>query len=61
MRSAAATVGPGVSGVKMSGTWFHMTAADLGREIGKGRINPVELTEAGPNSMAARLSQEAHT
>jgi aspartyl-tRNA(Asn)/glutamyl-tRNA(Gln) amidotransferase subunit A len=30
----------------MSGTWFHMTAADLGREIGKGRINPVELTEA---------------
>ena len=46
MRSAAATVGPGVSGVKMSGTWFHMTAADLGREIGSGRINPVELTEA---------------
>jgi aspartyl-tRNA(Asn)/glutamyl-tRNA(Gln) amidotransferase subunit A len=32
----------------MSGTWFHMTAADLGREIGKGRINPVELTEACP-------------
>lgn len=30
----------------MSGTWFHMTAADLGREIGKGRINPVELVEA---------------
>jgi aspartyl-tRNA(Asn)/glutamyl-tRNA(Gln) amidotransferase subunit A len=30
----------------MSGTWFHMTAADLGREIGAGRINPVELTEA---------------
>ncbi|MDQ2066288.1 amidase family protein [Xinfangfangia sp. CPCC 101601] len=30
----------------MSGTWFHMTAADLGREIGKGKINPVELTEA---------------
>ncbi len=30
----------------MSGTWFHMTAADLGREIGKGRINPVELSEA---------------
>lgn len=46
MRSAAATVGPGVSGVKMSGTWFHMTAADLGREIGSGRINPVELAEA---------------
>ncbi|MEZ5798136.1 MAG: amidase family protein [Paracoccaceae bacterium] len=30
----------------MSGTWFHMTAADLGREIDRGRINPVELTEA---------------
>ncbi|MFE3836701.1 amidase [Pseudogemmobacter sonorensis] len=30
----------------MSGTWFHMTAAELGREIGKGRINPVELAEA---------------
>ncbi len=29
----------------MSGTWAHMTAAELGREIGKGRINPVELTE----------------
>ena len=30
----------------MSGTWFHMSAADLGREIDRGRINPVELTEA---------------
>ncbi|MFZ1513247.1 MAG: amidase family protein, partial [Tabrizicola sp.] len=30
----------------MSGTWFHMTAADLGREIDTGRINPVELAEA---------------
>ncbi len=30
----------------MSGTWANMTAAELGREIGKGRINPVELTEA---------------
>ncbi|HLQ19875.1 MAG TPA: amidase family protein [Tabrizicola sp.] len=29
----------------MSGTWAHMTAADLGREIGKGKIHPVELTE----------------
>jgi aspartyl-tRNA(Asn)/glutamyl-tRNA(Gln) amidotransferase subunit A len=33
-------------GEKMTGTWAHMTAADLGREIGKGRIHPVELTEA---------------
>ena len=30
----------------MTGTWANMTAADLGREIGKGRIHPVELTEA---------------
>jgi aspartyl-tRNA(Asn)/glutamyl-tRNA(Gln) amidotransferase subunit A len=29
----------------MSKTWSNMTAADLGREIGAGRINPVELTE----------------
>lgn len=29
----------------MSKTWSNMTAADLGREIGKGRINVVELTE----------------
>jgi len=29
----------------MSKTWSNMTAADLGREIGKGRINAVELTE----------------
>jgi aspartyl-tRNA(Asn)/glutamyl-tRNA(Gln) amidotransferase subunit A len=29
----------------MSGTWAHMTAADLGRDIGKGRIHPVELAE----------------
>lgn len=30
----------------MTGTWGHMTAAELGREIEKGRIHPVELTEA---------------
>ena len=30
----------------MSGTWAHMTAADLGRGIGAGKINPVELAEA---------------
>lgn len=29
----------------MSNTWTNMTAADLGRAIGKGTINPVELTE----------------
>jgi aspartyl-tRNA(Asn)/glutamyl-tRNA(Gln) amidotransferase subunit A len=32
-------------GDQMTGTWAHMTAADLGREIGEGRIHPVELTE----------------
>ncbi|MCX7286844.1 MAG: amidase family protein [Rhodobacterales bacterium] len=30
----------------MSGTWANMTAAELGREIDKGRIHPVELVEA---------------
>lgn len=30
----------------MSGTWANMTAAELGRGIGTGRIHPVELTEA---------------
>lgn len=29
----------------MSGTWANMTAADLGRGIGAGKINPVELAE----------------
>jgi aspartyl-tRNA(Asn)/glutamyl-tRNA(Gln) amidotransferase subunit A len=37
----------------MSGTWFHMTAADLGREIGRGRINPVELIEAFLDRLAS--------
>ncbi|NPD14426.1 amidase [Xinfangfangia sp. D13-10-4-6] len=30
----------------MSGIWFNMTAAELGRGIGEGRINPVSLAEA---------------
>jgi aspartyl-tRNA(Asn)/glutamyl-tRNA(Gln) amidotransferase subunit A len=30
----------------MTKTWANMTAAELGREIGKGRIHPVELTES---------------
>jgi len=30
----------------MTGTWAYMTASDLGREIGTGRIHPVELVEA---------------
>jgi aspartyl-tRNA(Asn)/glutamyl-tRNA(Gln) amidotransferase subunit A len=30
----------------MIGTWSNMTAADLGRAIGEGRIHPVELAEA---------------
>jgi aspartyl-tRNA(Asn)/glutamyl-tRNA(Gln) amidotransferase subunit A len=29
----------------MTGTWANMTAAALGREIGQGKINPVELVE----------------
>ncbi|MDM7932447.1 amidase family protein [Tabrizicola sp.] len=30
----------------MTGTWANMTASELGREIGNGRIHPVELAEA---------------
>ena len=30
----------------MTGTWANMTAAELGRAIGTGRIHPVELVEA---------------
>jgi len=30
----------------MTGTWANMTASELGREIGRGRIHPVELAEA---------------
>ncbi len=30
----------------MTGSWANMTASELGREIGKGRIHPVELAEA---------------
>lgn len=45
MRPAAATL-PINRGTRMTSTWTNMTAADLGREIGTGRINPVELTEA---------------
>ena len=29
----------------MNNIWSNMTAADLGKDIGSGRINPVELTE----------------
>lgn len=48
----------------MSGTWAHMTAAALGREIGEGRINPVELIEAfldriESHPMAARIYARA--
>ena len=37
----------------MTATWLHMTAADLGREIAAGKINPVELTEAHLDAIAA--------
>ena len=30
----------------MTGTWANMTACELGREIDRGRIHPVEMTEA---------------
>ncbi|MFT4150785.1 MAG: amidase family protein [Paracoccaceae bacterium] len=37
----------------MSATWLHMTATALGREIGAGRINPVDLAEAHLDAIAA--------
>ena len=37
----------------MSATWLHMTATALGREIGAGRINPVDLVEAHLDAIAA--------
>ncbi|MFM2390123.1 MAG: hypothetical protein RLZZ437_1678 [Pseudomonadota bacterium] len=30
----------------MAGNWLHMSASDLGRAIGAGKVHPVELTEA---------------
>ena len=45
MRRQAATV-LGKRGAGMSGTWANMTAADLGRGIGAGKINAVELAES---------------
>lgn len=36
----------------MSPSWFYMTAADLGRAIGAGRINALELTEAFLDAIA---------
>jgi aspartyl-tRNA(Asn)/glutamyl-tRNA(Gln) amidotransferase subunit A len=44
MRRQAATLSP-AWGPLMTVTWTNMTAADLGRDIGTGRIHPVELTE----------------
>jgi aspartyl-tRNA(Asn)/glutamyl-tRNA(Gln) amidotransferase subunit A len=40
----------------MSDSWRHMTACELGREIHAARINPVELTEAFLDAIAAHPS-----
>ncbi len=37
----------------MAANWLWMTAGDLGREIGAGRINAMELTEAFLDAIAA--------
>ena len=42
----------------MSKTWFNMTAAELGREIEGGRINPVTLTEAFFEKIAGHVHAE---
>jgi aspartyl-tRNA(Asn)/glutamyl-tRNA(Gln) amidotransferase subunit A len=36
----------------MSGNWLWMTASDLGRAIGAGRVHPVELAEAFLDALA---------
>lgn len=36
----------------MATNWFYMTAADLGRAIGQGRIHALELTEAFMDAIA---------
>ncbi len=46
MRRLAASVASNTRGAQMSKTWANMTAAELGVEIGAGRINPVTLCEA---------------
>lgn len=48
----------------MTGTWANLTASELGREIEKGRIHPVELTEAfldaiDSHPLAARIYARA--
>jgi len=37
----------------MAGNWLKMTAADLGRAIGAGQIDPVELTQCYLDAIAA--------
>ena len=37
----------------MSSVWANMGAAQLGREIGAGRLCPVDLTEAFLDAIAA--------
>ncbi len=47
MRLRAATVTPNVKkGSGMTTEWMSKSAADIGRAIGKGEVNPVELTAA---------------
>ena len=42
----------------MSKTWANMTAADLGSEIGKGRINPVDLAEFFIDKIASHTAAD---
>ncbi len=37
----------------MAGEWLRMSASDLGREIGAGRLDPVELLDAHLDAIAA--------
>jgi len=46
MRPGAATLALATGGRAMSNDWLRLSAGELGRRIGAGKINPVELTEA---------------
>lgn len=52
MRRTAATVCGGTAGAAMARNWLSMTAADLGRGIDAGTINPLDLTEAWLDAIA---------
>ena len=60
MRRAAATVAresAALQGAEMT-DWLKASAADLGRAIGAGQIDPVTLTETYLNAIAAHPARD---